>query len=70
VPISDIKDLDLIPWWNESPKEYPPPSQYTLDTLAIPVTTTECERTFSGEKKLVTPERNRLAHEVIECPKA
>jgi hypothetical protein len=23
VPISDIKNLDLISWWNESRKEYP-----------------------------------------------
>jgi hypothetical protein len=23
VPISDIKDLDLISWWNEPRKEYP-----------------------------------------------
>ena len=64
---ANIKDLDLIAWWNGSRKEYPTLSQYALDTLAIPATTTECERTFSSVKKLVTPERNRLADEIIEA---
>ena len=40
--------------------------QKSLDTLAIPATATECERTFNGAKKLVTPERNRLPDDVIE----
>jgi hypothetical protein len=31
-----------------------------LDTLAIPATTTECERMFNSAKKLISPERNRL----------
>ena len=27
----------------------------------------ECERVFSSTKKLITPERNRLAEEIIEA---
>jgi hypothetical protein len=27
----------------------------------------ECERVFSSAKKLITPERNRLAEEIIEA---
>src|SRR5947209_19682317 len=29
----------------------------------------ECERVFSSTKKLITPERNRLAEEIIEASK-
>jgi hypothetical protein len=32
-----------------------------------PAMSTECERAFSSTKKLVTPERNWLAEEVIEA---
>jgi len=67
VPISDIRDFNLIAWWDESRTEYPSISQYALDTFAIPATATECERTFSSAKKLVTPERNRLGDDVIEA---
>jgi hypothetical protein len=39
--------------------------QKSLDTLAIPATATECERTFNNAKKLATPERNCLANDVL-----
>jgi hypothetical protein len=39
----------------------------SLNTLAIPATATECERAFNSAKKLVTPERNRLADGIIEA---
>src|SRR5439155_7107399 len=67
VHISDIKAFDLIAWWDASRTEYPTLSQYALDTLAIPATATECERTFSSAKRLVTPERNCLGDDVIEA---
>ena len=67
VHISDIKAFNLIAWWDASRTEYPTLSQYVLDTLTIPATATECERTFSSAKKLVTPERNRLGDDVIEA---
>ena len=47
------------------PAEFQDPPD-ALDTLAIPATATECERTFSSAKKLVTPERNCLGDDVIE----
>jgi len=67
VPISDVKGFNPITWWHSSQKDYPTLFQYALDTLAIPATATECERTFSSAKKLVTPERNRLADDVVEA---
>jgi hypothetical protein len=39
-------------------------------SIAIPsssVIPEECERVFSGTKKLVTPERNALAEDIIEA---
>ena len=47
--------------------------QFTLDTLAIPVITTDCERTFSSGRKIISLERNRLSDDIIEtmeCLKA
>jgi len=44
-----------------------------FDTLAIPVMSSECEKIFSSAKKLLTPERNALADDIIEateCSKA
>jgi hypothetical protein len=40
---------------------------FALDTLAIPATTTDCERTFSSGRKFVSPERNRLSDDIIEA---
>jgi hAT family C-terminal dimerisation region len=36
-------------------------------SLAIPAMSTECERVFSGIKKLITPERNKLHIETMEA---
>jgi hypothetical protein len=66
-PISDVKSFNPIAWWDGSQGDYPTLFQYALDTLAIPATAAECERTFSSAKKLISPERNRLADEVIEA---
>jgi hypothetical protein len=44
-----------------------------FDTLFCPETSCECERVFSFTKKLISPERNRLADdtiEALECLKA
>jgi len=40
--------------------------QKSLETLAIPATAADCEKTFNSAKKLATPERSRLADDVIE----
>jgi hypothetical protein len=41
--------------------------RHAFDTLAIPAMSAECERVFNSTKKLVIPERNRLAEEIIEA---
>jgi hypothetical protein len=40
---------------------------YAFDTLAISAIFAEYERVFSSTKKLITPERNHLAEEIIEA---
>ena len=42
-------------------------SIYAFDILTIPAMSTECKRVFSSTKKLITPERNHLAGEIIEA---
>ena len=46
---------------------YPTLYQYALDTLSCPATSSECERVFSSTKKLLIPERNQLAEDIIEA---
>jgi hypothetical protein len=44
-----------------------------LDTLEIPATATDCERTFRSDRKLINPGRNHLSDDIIkatECLKA
>jgi hypothetical protein len=42
-------------------------NQRALQSLPSSCSSAECERVFSGTKKLITPERNRLAEEIIEA---
>src|ERR1700722_1046806 len=42
-------------------------AQYALDLLCCPVISAECKRVFSGAKLLTSPNRNRLADDIIEA---
>jgi hypothetical protein len=42
---------------------------YEPGTLAIPAMSAQCERVFSSTKKLLAPERSRLAPDIIEASK-
>jgi hypothetical protein len=64
--ISDPKTFNPIIWWNDAKAVYPSLYLYVFDILAIPAMSVEYERVFSSIKKLITPERNRLAEEIIE----
>jgi hypothetical protein len=65
--ISNPKTFNPIAWWNDSRQAFPSLHLYAFDTLAIPAISAECERVFSSTKKLITPERNRLAEDIIEA---
>jgi hypothetical protein len=59
--------FNLINWWNDCKSAFPSLHLYAFDTLVIPAMSAECERVFSSTKKLITPERNRLAEDIIEA---
>jgi hypothetical protein len=40
---------------------------WALDTMYLPTTATECERTFSSTQKLINPKRNSLSDATIEA---
>jgi hypothetical protein len=65
--IDDPKTFNPIKWWHEHQTSFPTLHLYAFDTLAIPAMSAECERVFSSTKKLIIPERNRLAEEIIEA---
>ena len=66
-PVDEPKRFNPINWWNEPKTSFPSLHLYAFDTLAIPAMSAECERVFCSAKKLITPERNRLAEEVIKA---
>jgi hypothetical protein len=65
--IEDPKTFNPIAWWHDSKATFPSLHLYTFDTLAIPTMSAECERVFNSTKKLITPERNCLADDIIEA---
>jgi hAT family C-terminal dimerisation region len=67
IAIDDPKTFNPIKWWHEYQTSFLTLHLYAFDTLAIPAMSAECERVFSSTKKLITPERNRLAGEIIEA---
>jgi hypothetical protein len=65
--IHDPKAFNPITWWYNQKEAFPSLHLYAFDTLAIPAMSAECERVFSSTKKLLTPERSRLAPDIIEA---
>ena len=63
---SDVT-FNLIDQQISKASTFPTLHRYALDTLSCPAMSTECERVFSSSKKLLTPERNRLAEDIIEA---
>jgi len=66
-----VRPVESTGWNNQG--TFPTLYQDTLDKLAIPAMSAECERVFSSVKKMVTAERNRLSEDIIqacECLKA
>lgn len=57
-------DYHILDWWD---KVGPPAlRQWAYDLIAIPSTSCECERVFSGTKQLITPQTASLTDESIE----
>jgi hypothetical protein len=58
---------DTLDYWNSRLLSQPDLARFALDMLAIPLSSSECERIFSSAKLLITPSRNRLLPDVIEA---
>jgi hypothetical protein len=65
--VRDLKIFNPIVWWNNSRLDFPTLYLWAFDTLVIPAMSAEYERVFSGIKKLITPERNRLYIDIIKA---
>jgi hypothetical protein len=61
------EDFNPISWWNERRGKFPSLYLYAFDTLSCPAMSTECERVFSGAKRTISSDRNRLSSGVIEA---
>lgn len=70
-PLEDEVDSPLD-WWihlarNPETCAYPELIPLALDLFSAPAMSSQCERTFSQAKRIITDERNRLGPEVIEA---
>jgi hAT family C-terminal dimerisation region len=67
IPVTET--FDPISWWGrpDMQEAFPTLHRWALDIFACPATSCECERAFSSAKKLITPERNSLADDIIEA---
>ena len=68
---TEWKIHSLFNWWSTC--DFPSLRQWSYDTLSIPATTAEIERTFSQAKRTLTDDRNRLsvkAFEATQCLKS
>jgi hypothetical protein len=59
--------FSLIAWWYSKRIKFPTLYLYAFDLLSCPAISTECERVFSGVKRIIILERNRLSESVIEA---
>jgi hypothetical protein len=65
--VDENLSFNPIEWWVNCKSMFPTLYLYALDFLCCPAMSTECERVFSGAKKTISEERNRLGAEVIEA---
>ena len=65
--LEDEDESHPIRWWSTKRIKFPSLHLYAFDLLSCPAMSTECERVFSGAKRTITPERNRLTERVIEA---
>jgi hypothetical protein len=63
----EVVDFNPIKWWNNMRTTFPSLHLYAFNTLSCPAMSTECEGVFSGVKRTITPERNKLSESVIEA---
>jgi hypothetical protein len=60
-------DLDVIDWWKVGGFKYTALRKVATDILAIPVTTVASESVFSTSGRIISPNRSRLAPNMVEA---
>jgi len=61
------KNFNLCSFWAGQENIYPLLARMAFDMLSIPATSSECERTFSSTKLLLTDQRSRIKDDMIEA---
>src|SRR4029077_10136677 len=72
-PVAKLPREEALNYWNSRLLSQPDLAHFALDMLALPASSAECERVFSGSKLLITSVRNRLNPDLVEineCLKA
>jgi len=57
----------LFRWHSDDMEDFPTLHQMALNTLSIPAMSTECERSFSSTKMLVSPHRCFIKEDLMEA---
>jgi hypothetical protein len=60
-------ELDVIEWWKVGGFKYTALRKVARDILAIPVTTVASESVFSTSGRIISPNRSRLAPNMVEA---
>ncbi|CAL5094676.1 unnamed protein product [Urochloa decumbens] len=60
-------ELDVIDWWKVGGFKYTALRKVARDILAIPVTTVASESVFSTSGRIISPNRSRLAPNMVEA---
>ncbi len=65
--VKAAKKLSLCDFWASQENTYPSLARMAFDILSIPAMSSECERTFSSTKLLLTDRRARTKEDIIEA---
>ncbi len=58
---------DPLQWWKIYGVHFPIMSRLARKYLAIPATSTKCERIFSDSANIITEKRNRLEEDIVRA---
>ena len=65
-PEERLSNEGVLDFWNSRLLSQPDLAHFALDMLALPASSSECERVFSSAKLLISPSRNRINPDIIE----
>jgi hypothetical protein len=58
---------NVLQWWLDRRAQYPVLSALALQMLAVPASSSDCERFFSGAGRQLTPARSHMHGETLEA---